>query len=76
MHNFVFLFSVFYACMQVAFVLFFGCTEETMTERLLTRGATSGRADDNMDTIKKRFSTFQNSSLPVVEAFGRLGKVK
>ena len=38
-----------------------------MTERLLERGKTSGRTDDNADTIKRRFATFQNQSLPVVE---------
>ena len=35
-------------------VIFFDCPEATMEERLLGRGKTSGRADDNVDTIKKR----------------------
>ena len=48
-------------------VLFFEASEEAMTERLLERGKTSGRTDDNADTIKRRFATFQNQSLPVVE---------
>ena len=38
-------------------VVFFECTEEVMEERLLKRGETSGRADDNSETIKKRFKT-------------------
>lgn len=29
-----------------------------MEKRLIERGKTSGRADDNVDTIKKRFKTF------------------
>ena len=40
-------------------VLFFDCPLETMEERLLSRGKTSGRSDDNAETIKKRFKTFQ-----------------
>jgi hypothetical protein len=36
-------------------VLFFDCPEEEMEKRLLKRGETSGRADDNADTIRKRF---------------------
>ncbi len=38
-------------------VLFFATTEEVMAERLLERGKTSGREDDNLESIKKRFST-------------------
>jgi adenylate kinase len=55
------------------FVLFFDCPLETMTERLLERGKTSGRADDNMDTIRKRFDTFTAQSLPVLDAYKEKG---
>ncbi|ORY44411.1 ADK-domain-containing protein [Rhizoclosmatium globosum] len=51
-------------------VLFFNCPLETLEARLLERGKTSGRADDNIDTIRKRFKTFQEESLPVVGHFG------
>lgn len=36
-------------------VLFFSCTEEIMQERLMERGKTSGRDDDNKESIIKRF---------------------
>lgn len=36
-------------------VLFYTTTEEVMLKRLLKRGETSGRGDDNEETIKKRF---------------------
>ena len=55
------------------FVLFFDCPLETMTERLLERGKSSGRADDNADTIRKRFDTFTNESLPVLDHYKREG---
>jgi adenylate kinase family enzyme len=51
------------------FVLFFDCPEETLEQRLLERGKTSGRIDDNMESIKKRFHTFKEQSYPVVQWF-------
>ena len=46
-----------------------------MQERLLNRGKTSGRSDDNAESIKKRFRTFEETSMPVVEYFEKEGKV-
>ena len=51
------------------FVLFLDCPKETMQERLLKRGETSGRADDNLETIAKRFDTFMEVSMPVMDHF-------
>lgn len=59
-----------------AFVLFFDCPESTMQERLLMRGKTSGRSDDNAESIKKRFRTFVETSMPVVEYFEGDGRVE
>jgi hypothetical protein len=47
-----------------------------MLKRLLKRGETSGRVDDNMESIKKRFETFKITSFPVIQHFERLGKVR
>jgi len=47
-----------------------------MLERLLKRGKTSGRVDDNIESIKKRFVTFKETSYPVVEYFEKQNKVK
>lgn len=55
-------------------VLFFDCPEEVMEARLLKRGETSGRADDNAETIRKRFKTFVEQSLPVIDHYEALGK--
>ena len=46
-----------------------------MTERLINRGKTSGRADDNAESIKKRFKTFVETSMPVVDYFEKESKV-
>lgn len=57
------------------FTLFFECPEEVMLRRLLERGKTSGRADDNIESIRKRFATFIDTSMPVIDYFEKLGKV-
>ena len=60
----------------VEFVLFFDCPEEVMEERLLKRGETSGRTDDNPDSIRKRFHTYLESTLPIIDRFAKEGKVQ
>jgi len=55
--------------------LFLDCPEDVMKERLLNRGKTSGRSDDNEESIKKRFKTFVETSMPVVDYFKQQGKV-
>ena len=55
--------------------LFLDCPEEVMRERLLHRGKTSGRTDDNEESILKRFRTFVETSMPVVDMFEKEGKV-
>ncbi|EPQ65845.1 Bgt-41 [Blumeria graminis f. sp. tritici] len=57
------------------FVLFFDCPEEEMQRRLLERGKTSGRSDDNAESIKKRFQTFEQTSMPVVDYFNSQNRV-
>ena len=50
-------------------ILYFDVSDETMTTRLLNRGKSSGRVDDNEETIKKRLATFHEHSKPVVDAY-------
>lgn len=57
------------------FVLFYDCPEAVMEERLLERGKTSGRADDNEESIRKRFRTFVETSMPVVDYYEKQGRV-
>jgi len=57
------------------FTFFFDCPEDMMLQRLLNRGKTSGRSDDNLESIKKRFRTFVETSMPVIEYFEKQGKV-
>ncbi|KAI8816703.1 adenylate kinase-domain-containing protein [Fimicolochytrium jonesii] len=58
------------------FTLYFECPEEEMLKRLLKRGETSGRVDDNLDSIKKRFKVFEETSFPVIKYYEDRGKVR
>ncbi|KAI0879379.1 uridylate kinase [Hypoxylon argillaceum] len=57
------------------FVLFYDCPEAEMERRLLERGKTSGRDDDNAESIRKRFRTFVETSMPVVDYFEKQDRV-
>ena len=59
----------------LAGVLMYDVAEDVLEERLLERGKTSGRADDNIESIKKRFVTFKTESMPVVEYYRHQGLV-
>jgi len=56
-------------------VLYYTTTEEVMLSRLLERGKTSGREDDNVESIKKRMRTYHEQTMPVIEHYEKLGKV-
>jgi len=56
-------------------VLYFNVTDETMTKRLLHRAKTSGRVDDNEETIKKRLLTFHECTQPVCDYYFKKGKL-
>ncbi|KAJ9124247.1 UMP-CMP kinase [Naganishia vaughanmartiniae] len=60
---------------ESTFILFFSCTEEVMLERLMERAKTSGREDDNKESIIKRFRTFTETSMPVVNYYREQNKV-
>ncbi len=55
--------------------MYVNASDETMTKRLLHRGQTSGRVDDNEETIKKRLKTFHNQTMPVLDLYERQNKL-
>lgn len=60
---------------KVVSVFYFDTDEATMEDRLLERGKTSGRSDDNKEAIKKRFKTYQNETMPIIEKYKQQGLV-
>ena len=61
---------------NLEFVLFLDLSEDIMTGRLLERAKTSGRNDDNLETIRKRFKTFRDESMPIVDMYKKKGLVR
>uniref|UniRef100_A0A8D8GL54 UMP-CMP kinase n=1 Tax=Culex pipiens TaxID=7175 RepID=A0A8D8GL54_CULPI len=61
---------------RLLFVLFFECTEEQCIARCLKRGESSGRSDDNPESLKKRFSTYINDTMPIVDHYRAQDLVK
>uniref|UniRef100_A0A0G4I749 UMP-CMP kinase n=1 Tax=Chromera velia CCMP2878 TaxID=1169474 RepID=A0A0G4I749_9ALVE len=58
------------------FCLFFDCAEDVMETRLLERGKDSGRTDDNVESIRKRFRTYQTETMPIIQHFESLDKLR
>ncbi|KAF7035685.1 hypothetical protein CFC21_046508 [Triticum aestivum] len=56
------------------FVLLIDCSREEMERRILHRN--QGRDDDNMETIRRRFEVFQQSTLPVIQHYEKMGKLR
>ncbi|KAK7870426.1 hypothetical protein R5R35_000717 [Gryllus longicercus] len=58
-------------------VLFLDCPEEVSTKRCLDRGAQgSGRSDDNPESLKKRFHTYMNDTMPIIEHYEKQSVVR
>lgn len=55
------------------FMLNFECPEEVLVGRLLERGQSSGRVDDNIEVIRKRFQTHQKECKPIIEHLVKTG---
>lgn len=48
--------------------------EEELVERMLNRGKETGRADDNLETIKKRLDVYHNQTSPLRDYYHKEGK--
>ena len=50
--------------------------EKILIERLLNRGKTSGRSDDNLDTIKKRLQIYHEVTMPVMDYYKKTDRYR
>ncbi|MFV0390646.1 MAG: adenylate kinase [Paludibacteraceae bacterium] len=48
--------------------------EQELIDRLLLRGKTSGRSDDNLETAQKRLEVYNNQTKPVTDFYQNIGK--
>lgn len=59
---------------QVDAMLELDVPEAMLVERLVERGKTSGRADDNEATIRKRLDVYTRQTAPLIDWYEREGK--
>lgn len=50
--------------------------EDELVQRMLKRGKIEGRADDNLETIKKRLDVYHNQTSPLRDYYKQEGKYK
>lgn len=50
-------------------MLFFECPLPVLEARILGRAEYSGRADDNVESLRKRFATYKRETMPIVELY-------
>ena len=48
-------------------VLVYHCPLSVLEDRIMERAKESGRSDDNLKSIQKRFATFQQETQPIIE---------
>ncbi len=52
---------------EVANVIYLSCGKyDTLIDRILKRAETSGRIDDNRESLEKRLKTYEESTLPII----------
>ena len=61
--------------MSLTGVLSLEVPEKLLIERMLERGKTSGRADDNIESIKKRFVEYNEKTHPVLDFYEDKGNL-
>ena len=61
---------------KIDLVLSLEVPEAELTKRLLSRGETSGRSDDNDEVITKRIKEYNSKTQPVASYYHSLGKLE
>lgn len=61
--------------MKIDGVLSLEVPEDILIERMLKRGKTSGRADDNIESIKHRFVEYEEKTAPVLDYYKKQGNL-
>ncbi|MBO4369769.1 MAG: adenylate kinase [Paludibacteraceae bacterium] len=60
--------------MQVDIMLNIAVDNNELVARLLNRGKTSGRSDDNLEIIQQRLRTYEEKTMPVIAYYDKQGK--
>ena len=60
---------------ELAGVLHFVVEEDALIARVQERSQSSGRTDDNMETLRKRLRQYETENLPIIARYNEQGKV-
>ena len=63
------------ANLRVAGVLCYDVDEAELSRRIVRRGSTSGRSDDQLHVLRQRFAVYREATLPVVDHYAACGKL-
>lgn len=62
---------------EVSFLLYLEASDDTMKQRIQGRAISQpGRVDDNDETVKKRLEVFHGQTIPLVNYYGPIGKLR
>lgn len=53
-------------------VLVYQCPLSVLEKRILERAKDSGRSDDNLESLRKRFRTFEEDTMPIIDTLRQL----
>jgi len=67
--------EVFNNTCKVICVLYLECPVDKCSQRISIRSQSSGRIDDNDNSLKKRFSTYEAETLPNLKNLEEISKV-
>lgn len=62
-------YEIFGRDVELPKMLYFECSYDVLEKRIMGRAKYSGRSDDNVESMKRRFDTFKAETLPTVELF-------
>jgi adenylate kinase len=61
---------------QIHLVLSLEVPQDELARRMISRGATSGRSDDNADIIVRRIEEYREKTYPVAQYYDKQGKLE
>lgn len=67
-------YDVFGQDIELPKMLYMECPYDVLEKRIMGRAKYTGRRDDNVESLKLRFDTFKEETLPTVELFKAEGK--
>ena len=66
----------FQSSANIVCIIFLECPQDVCVNRIESRGKSSGRVDDNIVSLVKRFNTYNIETVPLINSIQKENKVK